>query len=113
MLATAKLRRVVVPAALVTMLAGTAACGGPAATSAAGGDSPAAAPSTTAGTAPSATTPGGDEAKGSATPEALMTVFVTDVLQQHYRKACLLNTAPPNSNLDPAKACAQPEATKP
>ncbi|HEY2060170.1 hypothetical protein [Amycolatopsis sp. NBC_01480] len=102
--------RLAVPT-LVALLAGTAACTGSAATSGIGG-SPVPAPPSTTPSGTSSTSPSGTDAKGAATPEALMTTFVTDVLQQHYRKACLLNAAPPNSNLDPAKVCASPEATK-
>jgi hypothetical protein len=114
MLATTKPRRshrIVVPAALVAVLAAATACTGSAATSGIGGN-PMPAP---AGTTPSSSsTPSSNtpDAKGAASPEALMTAFVTDVLQQHYRKACLLNTAPPGTNLDPAKVCASAEATK-
>jgi hypothetical protein len=36
----------------------------------------------------------------------------TDVLEQHYREARLLNGASAGGNLDPAKACADPQATK-
>jgi hypothetical protein len=98
-------RRVVSSVALVALLTGAAACNGSAMSATVSG-------SATPATTPPAAAPGGAAPKGAATPEALMTTFVTDVLEQHYRKACLLNGAPPGTNLNPAVVCAQSQATK-
>jgi hypothetical protein len=105
---------VVSSASLVALLTGTVACGS-SATTATAGSATAATPTTTSAPATAATgKPGGTTTPaGTATPEALMTTFVTDVLEQHYRKACLLNGAPPPGiDLTPAQACAQPQAIK-
>lgn len=87
-------RRVVSSVALVALLSAAAACKASATSGAPSGAEDSSAP-TTAPHAPKnsshGTAPGGTDAQGTATPEALMTTFVTDVLEEHYSEAGLLN----------------------
>lgn len=76
--------------------------------------------STPSASAPAATTSapssgsgsGSSSAGGAKTAAAAMTSFVTQVLQQHYAKACKDNAPGAAPGQAPATVCAKPEMTK-
>lgn len=96
----------------VTTLTGAAACGSATTSGTAVASTTTALATTSASAGTDTSAAAGADKPGAATPAALMTDFVTDVLEQHYYKACLLNAPSPGMNVDPATVCQQAQAVK-